>query len=48
MEIYPTLIYINEAERGNHFGMSEYPELFAVELRAASRSLRSAPRAKKG
>lgn len=37
---FPTLTYFNEADRGGHFAMWEYPELFATELRAAFRSLR--------
>jgi hypothetical protein len=37
---FPTLMYFNEADRGGHFAMWEYPELFTVELRAAFKSLR--------
>jgi len=37
---FPNLIYYHEADRGGHFAMWEYPELFANELRAAFRSLR--------
>jgi pimeloyl-ACP methyl ester carboxylesterase len=37
---FPKLIYFNEADRGGHFAMWEYPELFASELRASFRSLR--------
>jgi pimeloyl-ACP methyl ester carboxylesterase len=37
---FPTLTYFNEADRGGHFAMWEYPELFATELRAAFKSLR--------
>lgn len=37
---FPTLNYFNEVDKGGHFAMWEYPELFAVELRAAFRSLR--------
>ncbi|HYC31970.1 MAG TPA: epoxide hydrolase, partial [Gemmatimonadales bacterium] len=37
---FPNLIYFHEADRGGHFAMWEYPELFASELRAAFRSLR--------
>jgi len=37
---FPKVIYFHEAERGGHFAMWEYPELFASELRAAFRSLR--------
>ena len=39
---FRNLIYFNEADRGGHFAAWEYPELFAAELRAAFRSLRSA------
>jgi pimeloyl-ACP methyl ester carboxylesterase len=39
-QTYPTLTYFNEAERGGHFAAWEEPELFAVEIRAAFRSLR--------
>jgi pimeloyl-ACP methyl ester carboxylesterase len=38
---YPKLIYFNELDRGNHFAAWQEPELFAGELRAAFRSLRS-------
>jgi pimeloyl-ACP methyl ester carboxylesterase len=38
---YPTLSYFNEADRGGHFAAWEYPELFAAELRAAFRPLRT-------
>src|SRR5690349_10781782 len=38
---YPNLIYFNEAARGGHFAAWEEPELFATEIRAAVRSLRS-------
>jgi pimeloyl-ACP methyl ester carboxylesterase len=37
---FPTLVYFNEVDRGGHFAMWEYPELFATELRAAFKSLR--------
>jgi pimeloyl-ACP methyl ester carboxylesterase len=37
---FPSLIYFNEVDRGGHFAMWEYPELFASELRAAFRSVR--------
>jgi pimeloyl-ACP methyl ester carboxylesterase len=37
---FPTLSYFNEVDRGGHFAMWEYPELFAVELRAAFKSMR--------
>jgi pimeloyl-ACP methyl ester carboxylesterase len=39
-EVYPNLIYFNEADRGGHFAAWEEPELFADELRAAFSSLR--------
>jgi pimeloyl-ACP methyl ester carboxylesterase len=38
---YPNLVYFNEAEKGGHFAAWEQPELFAAELGAAFRSLRS-------
>ena len=37
---FPSLSYFNEVDRGGHFAMWEYPELFASEMRAAFRSLR--------
>ena len=37
---FRNLIYFHEAERGGHFAMWEYPELFAAELRAAFKTLR--------
>ena len=37
---FPTLSYFHEVDRGGHFAMWEYPELFAAELRAAFKSLR--------
>ena len=39
-QVYPNLIYFNEADKGGHFAAWEEPELFAAELRAAFRSLR--------
>jgi hypothetical protein len=39
-EVYPNLIYFNEAEKGGHFAAWEEPEIFANELRAAFGSLR--------
>jgi pimeloyl-ACP methyl ester carboxylesterase len=39
---YPSLSYFSEAERGGHFAAWEEPELFADELRAAFRPLRTA------
>jgi hypothetical protein len=39
-EAYPTLVYFNESMRGGHFAAWEYPEEFAVEMRAAFRNLR--------
>jgi pimeloyl-ACP methyl ester carboxylesterase len=37
---YRNLIYFNEVDKGGHFAAWEQPELFAVELRAAFKSLR--------
>jgi pimeloyl-ACP methyl ester carboxylesterase len=39
-QAYHNLIYFNEADRGGHFAAWEQPQLFAEELRAASRTLR--------
>jgi hypothetical protein len=39
-EVYPNLIYFNEADKGGHFAGWEEPEIFASELRTAFRSLR--------
>jgi pimeloyl-ACP methyl ester carboxylesterase len=38
---YHNLIYFNEVDKGGHFAAWEEPELFASEMRAAFRSLRS-------
>lgn len=38
---YPTLYYFNEASKGGHFAALEQPQLFANELRAAFRPLRT-------
>jgi hypothetical protein len=38
---YPTLTYVNEADQGGHFAAWEEPGLFATEMRAAFRPLRS-------
>lgn len=38
---YPQLIYYNVAEKGGHFAAWEEPDLFAREVRAAFRTLRS-------
>jgi pimeloyl-ACP methyl ester carboxylesterase len=38
---FPTLTYFHEVDRGGHFAMWEYPELFATELRAAFKPLRA-------
>jgi pimeloyl-ACP methyl ester carboxylesterase len=38
---YPALTYFNEADKGGHFAAWEQPELFATEIRAAFRSLRT-------
>jgi hypothetical protein len=37
---YPTLIYFNEVDKGNHFAAWQEPELFSQEVRAAFRSRR--------
>jgi pimeloyl-ACP methyl ester carboxylesterase len=37
---FPNVIYFNQTDRGGHFAMWEYPELFASELRASFKSLR--------
>jgi pimeloyl-ACP methyl ester carboxylesterase len=39
---YRNLIYFHEVDKGGHFAAWEQPELFAAELRAAFKSLRSA------
>jgi pimeloyl-ACP methyl ester carboxylesterase len=39
-QAYPNLIYFNEVDRGGHFAAWEQPQLFAVEIRGAFRSLR--------
>ena len=38
---YPGLAYFNQVDRGGHFAAWEEPALFAKELRAAFRPLRS-------
>src|SRR3954449_3630718 len=38
---YPNLTYFNEVDRGGHFAAWEEPELFATEIRAAFRALRT-------
>src|SRR3954454_24062800 len=38
---YPTLSYFNEVDKGGHFAAWEEPELFATEMRAAFRALRT-------
>ena len=38
---YPNLIYYNKLNKGGHFAAWEEPQLFASELRAAFKSLRS-------
>ncbi len=38
---YKNLIYFHEVDKGGHFAAWEQPELFAAELRAAFRQLRS-------
>jgi len=37
---FRNLIYFNEADRGGHFAMWEYPQMFAAELRGAFKTLR--------
>jgi pimeloyl-ACP methyl ester carboxylesterase len=39
-QVYPTLSYFHEVDRGGHFAAWEEPELFATEIRAAFRPLR--------
>jgi hypothetical protein len=39
-QAFPTLIYFNEVDRGNHFAAWQEPDLFTIEVRAAFRSLR--------
>jgi pimeloyl-ACP methyl ester carboxylesterase len=39
--VYPGLAYFNEVDRGGHFAAWEEPALFASEVRAAFKSLRS-------
>jgi pimeloyl-ACP methyl ester carboxylesterase len=39
---YPSLVYFHQTEKGGHFAAWEQPELFAAELRAAFKPLRSA------
>jgi pimeloyl-ACP methyl ester carboxylesterase len=39
-QVYPTLAYFNEVEKGGHFAAWEEPELFSEETRAAFSSLR--------
>ena len=38
---YPKLVYYNKVEKGGHFAAWEQPALFAQELRAGFRSLRT-------
>jgi pimeloyl-ACP methyl ester carboxylesterase len=38
-QVYPTLAYFNEVDRGGHFAAWEEPELFSEELRAAFSSV---------
>jgi pimeloyl-ACP methyl ester carboxylesterase len=38
---YPNVTYFHKAERGGHFAAWEEPEIFATEVRAAFKSLRS-------
>ncbi len=39
-EVYPNLVYFNEAPRGGHFAAWEEPELFAQEMRSAFAPMR--------
>ncbi|MEU5903490.1 epoxide hydrolase family protein [Micromonospora sp. NPDC047467] len=39
--VYPGLAYFNEVDRGGHFAAWEQPDLFASEVRAAFRPLRT-------
>jgi pimeloyl-ACP methyl ester carboxylesterase len=39
-QVYPSLTYFNEVDRGGHFAAWEEPQLFSEEVRAAFRSLR--------
>jgi pimeloyl-ACP methyl ester carboxylesterase len=41
--VYPGLSYYNQVDRGGHYAAWEEPALFAAELRAAFKSLRSTP-----
>ena len=41
-QAYPNLIYFNEVDKGGHFAAWEQPNIFASEVRAGFRSLRSA------
>jgi hypothetical protein len=38
---YPNVAYFNEVDKGGHFAAWEEPDLFATEVRAAFRPLRS-------
>ena len=40
---YPNLIYFNEVPEGDHFAAWQEPTVFTSELRAAFRSMRTAP-----
>jgi pimeloyl-ACP methyl ester carboxylesterase len=41
-KVYSNVVYFNEVGKGGHFAAWEEPELFATEVRAAFRSLRTA------
>jgi len=45
---YPNLIYFHEVDKGGHFAAWEEPQLFAEEIRAAFRQLRSSRSATMG
>ena len=38
---YPTLVYFNEVDRGDHFAAWQEPQLFTEEVRAAFRTIRT-------
>ncbi|WP_406073585.1 hypothetical protein [Micromonospora sp. NBC_01638] len=39
--VYPDLAYFNEVDKGGHFAVWEEPDLFASEMRAVFRPLRT-------
>ena len=40
---FHNLVYFHEVDKGGHFAAWEQPELFSAELRAAFKSVRTAP-----